>query len=86
MTSASGGPASSATSAKRAALKRTSKGACVIGQPSAEEPPALDNWSPDLGWMLYDMDFSGAASLQPKFFRAQVNKGVLDLRDVEVRA
>lgn len=50
----------------------------------ADEPAALEDWSPDLGWMLYDMDFSTAAA-QPKFFRAQVRNGVLDLNRVEVR-
>lgn len=49
------------------------------------EPPALDNWSPDLGWMLYDMDFGNSKAPQPTFFRAQVTKGVLDLKGVEVR-
>ncbi len=49
------------------------------------EPPALDDWSPDLGWMLHDMDFSNPATPQPKFFRAQVSKGVLELGGVEVR-
>jgi len=55
-------------------------------RPAAEEPPALENWSPDLGWMLYDMDFSDPASPQPRFFRARVNEGVLDLGCVAVRA
>lgn len=53
-------------------------------RPGAEEPPALDSWSSDLGWMLYDMDYSQPAAPQPKFFRAQVQKGVLDLSSVEV--
>lgn len=50
-----------------------------------DEPNALDDWSPDLGWMLYDMDFAVEPTPQPRFFRAQVQKGVLDLRRVEVR-
>lgn len=50
-----------------------------------EEPSALDDWSPDLGWMLYDMDFAVSPTPQPRFFRAQVKKGVLDLSRVEVR-
>ena len=49
------------------------------------EPSALDSWSSDLGWMLYDMDFAVGPIPQPRFFRAQVQKGVLDLTDVEVR-
>ena len=51
----------------------------------ADEPCALDDWSPDLGWMLYDMDFATTPTPQPRFFRAQVQKGVLDLNHVEVR-
>lgn len=51
----------------------------------SHEPSALDDWSPDLGWMLYDMDFAAGAAPQPRFFRAQVKKGVLDLSRVEVR-
>jgi CRISPR-associated protein Cas5d len=54
-------------------------------QASPGEPPALDSWTDDLGWMLHDMDFELAASPQPRFFRAQVNRGVVDLSRVEVR-
>ncbi len=38
----------------------------------------------DLGWMLYDMDYAGAEP-QPQFFRAQLENGVLNLRNAEVR-
>jgi len=38
----------------------------------------------DLGWMLYDMDYTGKEP-QPQLFRAQLQNGVLDLRKVEVR-
>jgi len=31
----------------------------------------------DLGWMLHDMDYSHAANPQPRFFRAQLDNGVL---------
>jgi len=54
-------------------------------QASADEPPALDSWTSDLGWMLYDIDFDSGPQPQPSFFRAQVSKGVLDLAGVEVR-
>lgn len=39
----------------------------------------------DLGWMLYDMDYSDAANPQPKFFRAKLENGVLHVpcRDSE---
>lgn len=49
------------------------------------EPPALDGWTDDLGWMLHDLDFEHQATPQPRFFRAQVKRGVVDLADVEVR-
>lgn len=38
----------------------------------------------DLGFMLYDMDYSDGDNIQPMFFRAVLKKGVLDLRDCEV--
>ena len=38
----------------------------------------------DLGFMLYDMDYSDAAHIRPQFFRAVLRDGVLDLRGVEV--
>ncbi|MFO7579658.1 MAG: type I-C CRISPR-associated protein Cas5c [Nitrosomonas halophila] len=31
----------------------------------------------DLGWMLYDMDYSDAADPQPRFFRAALENGIL---------
>lgn len=39
----------------------------------------------DLGWMLYDLDFSNPADIQPQFFKAALTNGVLDLTKVEVR-
>lgn len=54
-------------------------------EPAPGEPPSLEGWSDDLGWMLYDMDFANEASPQPRFFRARVNRGTLDLAGVEVR-
>lgn len=38
----------------------------------------------DLGFMLYDMDYSDRARIRPQFFRAVLRDGVLDLRGVEV--
>lgn len=40
----------------------------------------------DLGWMLYDLDYSNVADPQPKFFRARMESGVVDLESTEVRA
>lgn len=54
-------------------------------EPATGEPPALDSWSADLGWMLYDMDFSEEVSPRPTFFRARVDRGTMDLAGVEVR-
>ncbi|MFZ5909628.1 MAG: type I-C CRISPR-associated protein Cas5c [Chloroflexota bacterium] len=39
----------------------------------------------DFGWMLYDLDFSNPRDIKPKFFKAQMLDGVIDLTDVEVR-
>lgn len=49
------------------------------------EPPALTEWNADLGWMLYDMDFADAPTPQPRFIRAQIKGGTLDLTRAEVR-
>ncbi len=39
----------------------------------------------DLGWMLYDMDYSGKEPM-PQFFNAKMVDGKIDLRYVEVRS
>jgi CRISPR-associated protein Cas5d len=41
--------------------------------------------SRDLGWMLHDMDFTNLKDPQPKFFRAVMEGGVIDLATAEVR-
>ncbi len=38
----------------------------------------------DLGYMLYDMDYSDPQNITPTFFRAKLVNGVLDLRHCEV--
>lgn len=38
----------------------------------------------DLGYMLYDFDYSDPEDIQPMFFRAVLRQGVLDVRDCEV--
>lgn len=38
----------------------------------------------DLGFMLYDLDYSDPQNIQPMFFRAIMKKGVIDLRNCEV--
>lgn len=91
------------SSAKYAAMfeRRAGKGQC-FNQPylgcrefSAEfrlvdpeaEPVAPIPETRDLGWMLYDMDFTDPADPKPLFFNARLVGGVLntDRREVEVR-
>lgn len=50
---------------------------------SAEEIPALPLMQ-DLGFMLYDLDYSDPENIRSQFFRAKLENGVLDCRDVEV--
>lgn len=38
----------------------------------------------DLGWMLYDLDYSDLSNIQPMFFHARMENGVIDLTDCEV--
>lgn len=38
----------------------------------------------DLGIMLYDMDFSNPEEISPIYFRAEMNDGIIDLRNVEL--
>jgi len=80
-------------------LRRASKGQC-INQPYLgcrefacdfrlltildAEPDPVDE-TRDLGWMLYDLDFTNPADPKPKFFRARMQRGVIDLQDAEVR-
>lgn len=40
----------------------------------------------DLGWMLYDMDYTNPADPKPQFFHAFIENGAIDLRNVEVRS
>jgi CRISPR-associated protein Cas5d len=39
----------------------------------------------DLGWMLYDLDFTDAQDIKPQFFKAEMRDGVIDLTQVEVK-
>lgn len=40
----------------------------------------------DLGWMLYDMDYSNPSDIRPMFFRAQIVNGIIDLTGFEVKS
>ena len=42
-------------------------------------PTAYANVEKDLGYMLYDMDYSDLNDIKPMFFRAVLKNGVLDL-------
>lgn len=73
--------------------RRVAKGQCVnqpylgcrefaanfhLVDPIAMSPePAAE--TRDLGWMLYDLDYSDAAVPRPRFFRAQLVKGALEV-------
>ena len=43
-------------------------------------PPELKG-ERDLGWMLYDMDYSNPQDIQPRFFRGTLKDGVLHVPD-----
>lgn len=90
------------TAAKYAAMfeRRALKGQC-FNQPylgcrefsctfrlvePVSEPATPIGESRDLGWMLYDMDFSNPDDIRPQFFRAQLENGTIDLTTVEVRS
>jgi CRISPR-associated protein Cas5d len=55
------------------------------GNAGPDEPATLQDWSESLGWMLYDLDYTNPASPKPLFFKAQVQRGALDLTAAEVR-
>jgi len=42
-----------------------------------EDPPIDD--TRDLGWMLYDLDYSDPADPKPRFFRAQLERGTVQV-------
>lgn len=47
--------------------------------------PAIDV-TQDLGFMLYDMDYSDMQNIQAQFFRAKLEHAVLDCRNCEVHS
>ena len=49
-----------------------------------EPQTAYPNEDRELGFMLYDMDYSDSENICPQFFRAVLRRGVLDVRDCEV--
>lgn len=49
----------------------------LIDTPDREPPPIDENR--DLGFMLYDLDFGNPADPKPRFFRAAMQKGVVQV-------
>lgn len=49
-----------------------------------EIPPSPLTGNRELGWMLYDLDFSNPRDIQPQFFKATLQNGVLDLTQVRM--
>ena len=47
------------------------------------EIPAIDE-TRELGYMLYDMDYSDENDIRPVFFRAKMERGMIDLTNCEV--
>lgn len=46
-------------------------------------PPSALHGSKDLGWMLFDLDFSDPQDIKPIFFKAILEDGVMDLTQVQ---
>ena len=77
--------------------RRAAKGQCVnqpylgcrefaadfrlVADPAAERL-AIDE-TRDLGWMLHDLDFTNPSDPLPRFFRAEMNSGVILVPDFE---
>lgn len=49
----------------------------LVTDPASESASLAE--SRDLGWMLHDLDFSNPADPQPRFFRAHMANGVIDV-------
>ena len=49
----------------------------LVTTPEAEPQPIAE--TRDLGWMLHDLDFSHPSDPQPRFFRAQMTAGVIEV-------
>jgi len=52
---------------------------------AGEMPRSSLTGARDLGWMLYDLDFSNPRDIQPRFFKAEMRDGVVDVRQAEVK-
>ncbi len=54
----------------------------LVDQPE-DGAPAIDE-TRDLGWLLFDMDFTAVGDPKPQFFRADMQHGVIDLTKAQV--
>lgn len=54
-------------------------------EPGSPQPQAISE-TLDLGWMLHDLDFADATSPQARFFRADMQAGVIDVPAFEEAA
>ena len=93
------GPDDNFTKFEQMFIRRASKGQCFHRPyfgcrefpvdfeflPREAEGPATIQESRDLGWMLYDLDYSGKEPM-PQFFYAVMENGRIDLRNVEVKS
>ncbi len=52
---------------------------------NGEIPESSLTGTRDLGWMLYDLDFSDPDDIQPRFFKAVMHDGVIDLHGVTLK-
>ena len=52
--------------------------------PGGDPKTAYPDEDRELGFMLYDLDYSDPENIRPQFFRAALHNGVLDVRDCEV--
>lgn len=49
----------------------------LVTNPTAEDPPLVGYSPTDLGWMLYDFDFSDRNAPRPLWYRPKVERGVI---------
>jgi CRISPR-associated protein Cas5d len=49
-------------------------------------PQGFEHGTRELGYMLYDLDYTNLGDPHPQFFRAQLIDGVLDVTDIEVHS
>ena len=50
----------------------------LVRQPDAEPDRPIPE-DRDLGWMLYDLDYSDSLDIKPMFYRAELKQGVIDV-------